>query len=149
MSPGTQHFVCTLCGERFKGRLFALNRSARRLVFGDGHSAAHVEGAIAIATYCSEGCQEFGVPCGMEEEQVPIPAHPPGPGPIEVCAVCQGPVDMSQWHLDYSVSVEEERGPSILQVIGDHSIAVVCGHCTAARGSAQAAEEVSEPLRIE
>lgn len=60
-------------------------------------------------------------------ERTPI-SHP-GIGPVEVCARCQGPVDMTRFHLTYLASAALNEGFSMRSLEIDY-LAVVCDQCS-------------------
>jgi hypothetical protein len=88
---------------------------------------------------------EPAVPEAMRQEQVPIPAIPPGIGPVEQCAMCKGPVDMSDFHLTYDKSHCERTTPLAMRPIDVDCLAVVCKMCRPSQGAAVAVVDQPEP----
>jgi DNA-directed RNA polymerase subunit N (RpoN/RPB10) len=129
MESSESPFECFSCGTRFGHRIFTLTRAFQRLGYSDGPASIEVEDARTVSTYCDAFCREEHVPHVMTIEGVPIPSIPPGNGPIEICAICHGPVNMAMWHSSYAVTEEIETMPMVLQVVADRSLAVVCTKC--------------------
>jgi len=127
------------CEARFENPLFDVTRAMERVHFGpEGRlNEVQVTHAEGFGVFCSAACRTKGIEALMAEEKVPVPRHPPDIGPVEVCAICSSPVDMTVFHLTYSQCEVDFR-----QLFGqpsDHEyLAVVCDGCSRFRaGSAQ------------
>ncbi|MGO4393416.1 hypothetical protein AB4Z46_18840 [Variovorax sp. M-6] len=127
-------FYCMTCNARFYKPLFDVTRAIERVhFFADGRwpevDVTHAEG---IGVYCSASCRALGLPALMAAERVPIPEHPPDIGPVEICARCSGPVDMTAFHLTYS-QCEIVYGETCGQASNLEYLAVVCDRCSGGR----------------
>lgn len=124
-------FYCMTCNARFEKPLFDVTRAFERVDFcPDGRlpeiEITHAEG---VGVDCSASCRAQGLPALMAGEQVPLPEHPPEIGPVEVCARCSGPVDMTAFHLTYS-QCEIVYGEACGQASNLEYLAVVCDRCS-------------------
>ena len=54
----------------------------------------------------------------MAAQGVPIPTERPVYDPVESCAICNGAVDMHEWHLTYTESACDEDWQVIDDVDG-------------------------------
>jgi len=129
-------YECFQCGKVFRRIVWGLSRAFERLEFGEHMNEIEVAGSEAIACYCSRECMELHVPRLMEQERVPIPDNPPGLGIIEKCAICRGPVLMTEFHLAYAKEVDEQVGKLEMQPLDVLTIAVLCNSCRPQRGAA-------------
>lgn len=123
-------FECMTCGKMFEWRWFDIGRSFERVHFSspDALDQVEISGAESIGIFCSRGCLDARRLAVMQEQGVPIPARRPGIGPVEHCAKCAGPVDMSDWHLTYTDGVYQDEQVGVRTVELDY-IAVVCREC--------------------
>lgn len=78
----------------------------------------------------------------MEREEVPI--RRPGIGPVESCAKCGGPVDMSEFHLTYIEDEGIDDGLSVSRTINVEYLAVVCKRCCPREVPDSACESITE-----
>lgn len=117
-------FECESCGKMFSGVLFAIDREFERVAFAAGElPVVSISGSENIANFCSADCRKKGRESVMRAEGVPIQRV--GLGPIETCAKCGGPVDMTGWHLTYLDSDTRFEG-SYPQPLDVDYLAVVC-----------------------
>ena len=134
-------FYCMTCNTCFEKQLFNVARSMERVLFfaAPRLNEVQVTHAEGIGVFCSDSCRAQGLPALMARERVPIPVNPPDIGPIEVCARCSGPVDMSDFHLTYSKCEMVYSG-----IYGRESnfkyLAVVCQRCAGSHAA------VAEPV---
>jgi hypothetical protein len=84
--------------------------------------------ATSFANFCSSACRDKGRVAAMAVQGVPIPTEPPVCDPVESCAICNGAVDMHEWHLTYTESAYNEDWQTIEEV---EYLAVVCPTCEA------------------
>lgn len=129
-------FECCQCTTMFRRLLWSLDRSFERVEFGGPMPEVEVIGAEGVAEYCSCECMAAHVPTAMEGERVPIPAVPPTIGPVESCALCRGPVDMTTFHLAYGRSQVEQISNLSMQPIWTDAVAVICNTCRPLTGAA-------------
>src|SRR5512139_3381180 len=120
-------FECIHCRKAFTGKWFDIGRAYERVHYSSPAALDEVEVADAegIGVFCSSQCLEAGRGTVMLEQGVAIPAVRPGIGPIEECAKCRKPVDMSHWHLTFTDGCleDEEASATVLEVA---YLAVVC-----------------------
>ena len=64
----------------------------------------------------------------MAALRIRVPNQRPGVGPVEVCARCWGPGDMSNWHLVFLESDTNTKGTSVKPEEVEY-IATVCRTC--------------------
>lgn len=124
-------FWCMTCGSRFERMLFDVSRAQEKVHFYEGGRVPEVETVYAegIGVYCSSECRAIGLSGLMSAERVPLPAVPPGIGPVELCARCNGPVDMTTSHITYSQCAVAFDG-CVAAVHTFDYLAVVCKNCT-------------------
>ncbi len=93
-------YECFTCSVRFKWRVFSITREWERVHFGKALPEIEIVGAEGLECYCSKPCLARRRDEVMVREGVPI--RYPDIVPVERCAKCGGPVDMSEFHLTYS-----------------------------------------------
>ena len=128
-------YECYACDRAFRSRVFSLNRQFERVTFGSPMPIVSVEHADGLACYCSASCMNLHYPREMVKQQVPIPALQPDVGPVEVCAICKGPVDMTRLHLTFILEECKDMGWCFQPTQSD-CIAVVCDVCVPVAGEA-------------
>jgi hypothetical protein len=128
MDTEDEGYFCYSCEVRIAAALHALTRSRQRVHFGGVMPELQTSQAECISYYCGPACAQKHLPGVMAAERVPIPEQPPGIGPIEACAVCKGPVDMTLFHLAYTLDQELHK-PGGVEVLDAGEIAVVCNRC--------------------
>ncbi len=124
------HFECMNCERSFSDRWFEVGRSFERVRFNRPTAMNEVEitDADGIGVFCSRDCRDSCRGALMQNEQVPVPSDRPGIEPVERCAKCTGPVDMSDWHLTYTEGECEEIEFGVRVNDFDY-VAVVCRVC--------------------
>lgn len=121
-------FECEHCGKTFSGSLFDVARESECVEFRDGQlPSVGIRGCEPIAGFCSRECRAQDIRKVMGREGVPI--RPVGLGPIEPCAKCGGPVDMTAFHLTYVASDFKIDDFDHFTVLGVDYLAVVCNRC--------------------
>jgi hypothetical protein len=144
-------FECMQCSKLFERKWYEVSRAFERVHFMSPTRYDEVEVAYSegIGEFCSQACLNLGLPTIMEQQCVPIPAVRPGIEPIESCAKCSGPVDMSDWHLTYTSGCFEDTGSGI-KILDVDYIVVVCRECAPCvqTAGAQAARVADEPSSI-
>lgn len=138
-APDHLPLTCYNCERRMAGGMWSLTRSMQRVHFKPGLPEVEVEDAECLSYYCSHPCMTDDVPGVMRNERVPIPKVSPRIGPVELCAVCQKPIDMATFHRTYTLSDEKEISSRVLQTLWVEDIAVVCDECC--RSDAAACEQ--------
>lgn len=115
---------------RFPETWYDLSRALERVHYKSPWSLDEVEvqASEGIGVFCSQLCLDAGREAVMNASGVPIPAVRPGIGPVESCAKCARPVDMSDWHLTYTDGCLEEKGDEVRVIAVDY-VAVVCRDC--------------------
>jgi hypothetical protein len=107
--------------------VFEVSREWKRVHFGKGLPEVEITDSISIEYYCSDVCLAISRADVMEHAGVPI--RPTGIGPIEACAKCRGPVDMTEFHLTYveeEYIVDESFG---VKPVSTHYLAILCRRC--------------------
>ena len=133
MSDATEmDFECFECNRSFKKTVFNLDRRFERVEFAANANIIDVEDCEGLSCYCSELCMRVHFPKEMAAQGVPIPQQRPDLGPIEVCALCKGPVDMTQYHLTFLLEKWEDQGLAG-ETLWDEYVAVVCETCAPRR----------------
>lgn len=128
MHDDDMEFECESCGAMFRGTLYAVDRELERVGFGASNPpVVSIRDSENIANFCSTMCRERGRAAVMAAEGVPIQRV--GVEPIEPCAKCGKPVDLTGWHLTYLDSDTRFCG-SIGQTLGVDYLAVVCSACS-------------------
>lgn len=134
MSPynASINFECTFCGSLVGDALFDVAREYERMRYKDSSDgfevAIDISTSESLAGFCSKLCRHQGGASVMATMRIRVPNQRPAFGPIEVCARCGGPVDMSDWHL---VFLESDTNTKWTLVEPDEIeyIAVVCRTC--------------------
>jgi len=128
----TIEFDCATCGPKIGFALFDVAREYERMRYSGPTESDDVEidvsSAASIAIYCSKVCRDQGRPVVMSEMRICPSIQPPSFGPVEVCARCAGPVDMSDWHL---AILESDTNTTALpfKPVEVEYIAVICRTC--------------------
>jgi predicted nucleic-acid-binding Zn-ribbon protein len=135
-------YECFTCSIRFKERVFNIIREWERVHFDTKLPEIEIEDAYGLECYCSQTCLEGRRDEVMEREGVPI--RRPGTGPVESCAKCGGPVDMSEFHLTYIEDEAIDTGMYVSSVINVEYLAVVCNRCRPREMSDSACESIKE-----
>lgn len=143
--PDLMEFECATCKKLFNQTWFHLTSSYERVHFGGptGMPEVETEQADGLAEFCSRGCLARGEQLVMAEERVPTPSVAPDIGPVETCARCSGPVDMSNWHITYSKGLFEERAFGLVVLEHDY-VAVVCRTCRPSIAASEKADAAAE-----
>lgn len=124
-------FECMHCCKLFARRWFDIGAGFERLHYNahSGYSEIEVDDAEGIGVFCSRACLESGRTQVMATQGVPIPRVRPGLGPIEICAMCNGVVDLREWHCTYTDGQLEEQPDETVEVMELDYVAVVCRRC--------------------
>ncbi len=149
MATDWMSFECMHCGKMFTRKWYELSRAFERVHFLSPLSLdeVEIEDSEGIGVFCSQECLAVERAPVMRDEGVPIPAVRPDIGPIESCAKCSGPVDMSDWHLTCTDGclVEERDG---LQILDVGYVAVVCRECAPRSRTEQAAVPLASQASV-
>ncbi len=131
MQPLTIIGTCAECGARLQDVVFDICCEYERMRFIAKPAEivqVEVHASQSIGEFCSKECQSEGRLAVLSTQLVPLPRTRPSVGPIEVCAICNCFVDMTDWHLTFIESdVSEANHPS--QTIDAIDIAVICRKC--------------------
>lgn len=128
-------FECFECNRSFRKTVFNLDRRFERVEFAESANIIDVEDCEGLCCYCSEPCMRLHFPKEMAAQGVPIPQQRPDLGPIEVCALCKGPVDMALYHLTFLLEKWEDQGWAG-ETLWEEYVAVVCDKCAPKTGNA-------------
>lgn len=122
-------FKCESCGVTFSAPLFDISCSPEKMIdtLDEPYPfMVDIKGSMGFASFCSAACRDKGRVTAMAAQGVPVPAERPVYDAVESCAVCNGAVDMHEWHLTYTESTYDEDW----RVVGDvEYLAVVCPTC--------------------
>lgn len=138
-------FECEWCSSMFRDLLFDISREYGRVHYRSPSSLEQVEvkGSESIANFYSRKCRAQKRLAVMAAQRVPIPAKRPSLGPVESCAKCCGPVDMSGWHLTFVESDMDLVGDSFSPLDVTY-LAVVCNKCAHFRAKVALAYPIDE-----
>ncbi|CAG9219342.1 hypothetical protein BCAR13_410049 [Paraburkholderia caribensis] len=120
-------YECLTCNRRFNSRVFNISREWERVDFECLIPEVEIEGSYGLECYCSLQCLVARRAEVMAREDVPI--RRPGLEPIEICAKCGGPVDMTDCHLTYVEDETIDQWMFEVQVVSTADLAVVCRQC--------------------
>jgi hypothetical protein len=141
-------FECMNCGTMFRDRLFDITREYDRVIYRRPPALDEVaiECSEGIGGFCSASCREAGRSAVMTRERVPVLAPPERPGinPVEICARCKGPVDMSDWHLTY-LENEFDTSTDSFTIHDLKYTAVLCKKCVPPFSEGLTTAEEEEP----
>lgn len=139
-------FECMSCSKMFSGVWHDISKRRERVIFNSPQALDEIEvlSGEGIGVFCSGGCHQAGRSKVMREEGVPIPPVPPDLGPVESCAKCKGPVDMSDWHLMYTEGVMKETSWGI-DALRETLMAAVCKKCSPSGLALAASAELECP----
>jgi hypothetical protein len=139
-------FECMHCEKLFRGELFDIGKAYERVIYPSSGDlpVVDVQDAHEVGSFCSEVCRSLGRETLMRGEGVPIPRVRPDIGPVESCAKCGKPVDMSTWHLTYTEARTEELTPGTFTIHDLEYLAVVCRGCRPQRGAVEAETDSGE-----
>jgi len=128
-------FECESCRVMFSAPLYDISRSSEKMIDTPDEPypfLVDIRGAMGFANFCSSACRDKGRVAAMAAQGVPIPTERPVYDPVESCAICNGAVDMHEWHLTYTESACDENWKAIEDV---EYMAVVCPTCESKRAS--------------
>jgi len=135
-------FECETCGVMFREMLYEVAKEIDRVHYREGAvEEVEILGGENLANFCSKQCRNATLVAVMAREGVPIKRV--GVDPIEPCAKCGGPVDMSDYHLTYVEQDIKFLPTSAVPQDVDY-LAVVCRNCAPVSG-----EQVVEVATIE
>ena len=126
-SLGADEYQCFTCNRMFGNPVFNITREWERTHFGEGMPSVEILDSYGLECYCSRACVDARRDVVMRDEGVPI--RRPGIGPIESCAICGRPVDMTESHRSYVESEEIAVNSLILKPVNVDYLAVVCRQC--------------------
>lgn len=136
MKASDDYGVCDICEVRLGARYWSFDRQVEQFVYdrvGDtpGECATvTVLHSEALGIFCCRDCAWLAALLGLAERGLKIVEC--GAGPIETCAKCNGPVDLTKPHALYQLMDQtESRQPWLitLQPIDTESLAYVCPRC--------------------
>lgn len=85
---------CMRCGTWCEAVMYELSACFEKLSFAaDTHPVADVCDYLWIEEFCSCDCRAAARPSALAKYDIPV--RYPGSGPIETCARCGAPVDMT------------------------------------------------------
>ena len=135
-------FECETCGVMFREMVYEVAKEIDRVHYRESEvEEVEIHGSENLANFCSKQCRSASLVTVMSREGVPIKRV--GVDPIEPCAKCGGPVDMSDYHLTYVEQDIKFLPTSTVPQDVDY-LAVVCRNCAPVSG-----EQVVEVATIE
>lgn len=140
---------CGHCGTHLTARYWSFDRNIEQVSYaksgGKVQASINVIHSEGLQCYCSEDCALAVI---LEKMAAHGFSHLyPGGGPIELCARCSKPMDLTATHVAYNLLVgTESREPWLTQYTPEtgETIAVVCLACEPAPAE-QATEETEAP----
>lgn len=129
---------CDHCQNDLSDYRFYLDRNVQFFSYSgmddsDG-IAEHIQATVlysdSISHFCNASCVDISVPKILGSLGLKI--LPPGIGPVETCAKCNGPVDMTAPHIAYSLLEATRVSEPWLTHLKVHShefLCVVCQKC--------------------
>jgi hypothetical protein len=127
MATEADVFECYNCGRAFYSPVFNLSRESSRTHFDSAIPEIETRDAYVLECYCSASCREARRSLVMNNEGVPV--RRVGIGPVEPCAICGGPVDMTRFHRAYTDTEDVPVSPFSMETLNAEFIAVVCSAC--------------------
>lgn len=130
---------CDHCQTELSNRRFYLDRNVEFFSYSSMSNSSdgiadHIQATVlyseSINHFCSFGCADAGVPKIFHALALAI--LPPGIGPVETCAKCNGPVDMTAPHIAYGLmEATKVSQPWLTHLDVHHSeyLCVVCQNC--------------------
>jgi hypothetical protein len=108
--------------------MYELSACFEKLSFpADTYPVADVGDYLWIEEFCSYDCRATALRSVLAKYDIPV--RYPGSGPIETCARCGAPVDMTAWHLAvYQVDMLIEC-EDVLRPTNATLLAVLCRRC--------------------
>lgn len=125
--------VCCVCNEPLSADyLVGIYRQFEKVHFRDGTQLDEVEviDSHEIESYCSNKCLNLRREQLLMEENVRCTY--PDIGPIETCSRCNGPVDMSRFHMAWveeEATIEGGQAMGTLNPVNSVVLAVACNQC--------------------
>lgn len=103
---------CAMCIALGFERPFCISRRLERAWRPLGSLLVQVEVAQGetLATYCMTMCREAGLAGALNAIGVPVPEWPRAPDGLDQCALCEGPVDIFDWHTVFAAEDETRAG---------------------------------------
>lgn len=142
-NPENDVFYCMTCNRPFRSPLYSITRSVEVMIFyaGERLPEAEVLFAESIGDYCSQKCLDKDRGRLLTNEKVR--ATFPGPGPVETCSHCGGPVDMVKPHPTWTEEVADVtwgQGIDQIHTTKAHLLAVKCQRCRSGTSNAYRSE---------
>jgi hypothetical protein len=139
---------CPVCNKKLSNHFYSFDRHVEVSQYKQfmGSTSLTVLRSEPIAECCSAECAWSSIFLGLAERGLKLTGG--GVGPIEVCAKCGGPVDMSEPHVSYvyhDQTFEEQPWLSSITVHYAEGLADVCIRCD----GDVAADELNLPEPVE
>ncbi|MBP0622925.1 hypothetical protein [Cupriavidus consociatus] len=111
--------------------------------FPDTLPVADVGDYLWMEEFCSCDCRAAARPSVLAKHDIPV--RYPGSGPVETCARCGAPVDMTAWHLAVYQIDMRIVSDVVLQPTNGTLLAVLCRRCCPAEAGAEVEPAVAAP----
>ena len=132
MKTDNDYGKCDVCNKQLEPHFYSFERQVEQARYDreDGQTEIKVLRSETIASYCSAKCAWASIIPGLAERGIKRTGG--GEGPIEVCAKCDGLVDMTQPHINYSYfdqTLDVKPWLTSIEVHYAEGLAVVCVRC--------------------
>jgi len=132
-------FECETCGTMFRTMVYEIMKAFEKVNYAENDwPEVDVQCSENVANFCTKRCRDASLVVVLARDGVPV--RRVGIEPIEPCAKCGGPVDMSDFHLTYTEQDVEFHGFIGTPKDVDY-LAVLCRNC--APMSSEEAESAS------
>ncbi|MGZ8220877.1 MAG: hypothetical protein ACXWT0_04425 [Methylobacter sp.] len=137
---------CDHCQNELSDYRFYLDRNVQffsysGMVDADG-IAEHIQATVLYSEnvnhFCSASCSDASV--AQILHSLGLKLLPPGIGPVETCAKCNGPVDMTAPHVAYSLLEATRVSKPWLTQLKVHNHAFLCVVCPKCDGNLMESE---------
>jgi hypothetical protein len=136
MTASDDYGICDTCMTPLTDRYWSFDRQVEQFVYDQpGHTPAECASVTVLRSeplgfYCGRGCAFPAALLLLAERG--LRSTECGAGPIETCAKCGGPVDLTKPHVLYQLMDQTEtRKPWLISIqpLELESLAYVCPRC--------------------
>ncbi len=136
MSESKEFVECDTCGASLGARYWSFNRLVERVDYDrqgetpDDCATITVLRDDVLGQFCDDGCAKITAWSDLAGRGLRLIEC--GAGPIETCAKCGGPVDLTEPHVFYQLMDQTETRRPWLNTIQPHdteALAYVCSRC--------------------
>ena len=136
MTDQENYGVCDICGDALSARYWTFDRLVERYDYDRQGDTPGCSAAVTVLRNetldqcCDADCAHLAATLGLAQRGLKQRAC--GSGPVETCAKCGGPVDLTKPHVLYQLMDQtESRQPwlTMIQSVDSESLAYVCPGC--------------------